>query len=149
MRKFCDLKGKEYSISLTVGSFRDFKDLIDVDLLSMSDAELAKTFEDIVTVIDLIYVSVKDQCDDAGISDRDFGYRLEGDSLDAAVEAFARAYADFSPPSKRKALHKFMDATKSVRDRAFAAMAEKAKELQSKSLEEIGEIFSSQQESVD
>ena len=122
MRQFKDMHGREYNIILTLRTFKKFRDVLGIDMLTFSDQQMIDLSEDPIRMIDMIYVAIREQCDAANITDTQFGESLQSEEATAAVMAFFRAYADFCPRVKRDALNKYLDAAEAMQAKQEAAM---------------------------
>lgn len=116
MRKFTDLKDREWTIDLTVLSVRDVYTATDVLLTGLwaDDGKLmAELSTNVLKLVDVLYVLCRKQAETAGVSEDEFAESLGGDSLGEAGEALVRATADFfTSPEQRAALHLAMDKMK-------------------------------------
>lgn len=107
MKTFRDNQGNEWTIDLNVGACRRLKDRLDLDLLSSDDRvfgdQLQRLSEDIVLLVDALYVLVEPQCRERGLSDEQFAERMGGEAIESACDALAEALADFfQNPNKRR-----------------------------------------------
>ena len=109
-KKFKDTAGREYKIKVTIPKLRWIRDEIDVDLgQRQAFIELSNNPIDLVNVL---YMLVKEQCDEYKISDVEFGESLDGDTLEKAWEAFGESYLSFCPSHRAEALRAMMAASK-------------------------------------
>lgn len=98
MKTFKDNNGRQWQLELTFDSAKRVRDLLDVNLLAPEQGQpplLTKLGTDEILLCDVIYVLVKPQADEAGISDVQFGQALGGDAICNAVNAFYDELMDF------------------------------------------------------
>ncbi len=91
MAIFKDEKDRSWSIDLTIGAVRKVQKLLSVNLLDLESGKpplLTRLGTDLMLLVDVIYVLVKDQTDKANVSDEEFGLALNGEAASAAQEAF-------------------------------------------------------------
>lgn len=105
MYSFEDLEGREWKLSVTIGSVRQVKETLGVDLLEFPEV-LEKLSGDIYTLCNVLYVLIKPQADKLNVSDVDFGYALGGDVLEKAVDALLNEMINFFPQRRRDLLMK-------------------------------------------
>jgi len=123
-------------MTLNVYAVKKVRDSLGVDLLDLGGADqpgnglLYRLIADPVLLVDVLYVVCKDQADQAGVTDVQFGQAMAGDVIDAATKALLEELADFTPsPRDRARARKVIDATWNLIDRAqdlLDAKAEKA-----------------------
>jgi len=129
MRSFKDNANRTWTITLNVYAVKKVRDLLNVDLLDLSDSGgdeakpdnglLYRLIADPVLLVDVLYVICKDQADGANVTDEQFGRAMAGDVIDAATRAFLEELADFTPsPRDRARARKVIDATWKLIDRA-------------------------------
>ena len=107
MKKFTDSVGREWKIEINIASIRRVRDLLGVDLMQSLDGKfLQELSKDIIKMVDIIYVLIKPQADSLKpkLLDTGFGAGLDGDAVDAAVNAFLDELVNFSPKQKRTLL---------------------------------------------
>jgi len=91
MKVFKDEIGREWTLSLTIGSARKVRDLLQVNLLELDKGEpplITRLGTDLILIVDILYVLVKDQADRLTITDEQFGCSLNGDAFMRAQGAF-------------------------------------------------------------
>ena len=110
MHKFKDNNGKEWCLSLTVGSVRRVRDIAGVDLLDSSEnGGLIKIATDPIALTDAIYAACKPDADAAGVSQDQFCDAMFGDCIEQATAAMIEAVTDFIPnPKDRENLRALM-----------------------------------------
>lgn len=110
MRSFTDLAGRRWSISLNVTAAKRVRDLCGVNLLAVIDKPelLAELSDDVIQLVDVLYVLCKPQCDAEGVTDEQFGESLGGEVIDNATSAFLTALVDFFPGARRAVLAKIV-----------------------------------------
>jgi len=135
MRNFKDNADRTWTLTLNVYTVKKVRDLLDVDLLDLSDSGDAKDgnsllyrlIADPVLLVDVLYVVCKEQADGASVTDEQFGRAMAGDAIDAATRALLEELADFTPsPRDRARARKVIDATWKLIDRAQDVLDAKA-----------------------
>lgn len=106
MSQFKDANGRTWTLNVHVGSIKRTRDATGVDITKLYGEDAAKVFADIVLTVNVLYMLVKPQADEAGISDEQFGEGLVGDAIERAHDALMDAVADFFPSSTRPLLVK-------------------------------------------
>ena len=121
MRQFKDSADRTWELSVTVGTIRRVRDLVHVDLMELIGGDeggnpelLTRLAADPVLLVDVLYAICKPQCDQAGVSDVEFGESLLGDAIDHATTALLEAIVDFFPSGRRPALTTILERAKTV-----------------------------------
>lgn len=109
MQHFTDTSGHKWGLDVTFSAIKRIKMLTDVDLVGDRNA-LMETMSDDIQMVDVVYSICKPEADQLGITDVDFGERLDGETAQKAREAFADAMVDFTHPDRREALSAGIDA---------------------------------------
>jgi len=91
MRTFKDTAGHSWEVKLTVGKLLAVKQNMGVNLLDHPD----QIPDDIPTLMDLLWFTCIDEAKALGLSDIQFGERLDGGALADAVDAWMEEWADF------------------------------------------------------
>lgn len=120
MASFTDNAGQQWTVEATPDGLRRVREYLGLNLIAMARepglVRFSRTVGDIETVINVVYVLVKDRADAIGISDEEFGLRLvrpDPSVIDAAALALAEAITGFVTDRKaRKALDKLIDDTR-------------------------------------
>jgi hypothetical protein len=114
VKTFTDSTGQKWDLSVRFAAVRRVKDMLGLNLLSLVEDKLkplGELLSDPCRLVDVLYVLVKPQADAAGLSDVDFGERLDGESLEAAADAFLAELFNFFPDRRaREALRKLREA---------------------------------------
>jgi hypothetical protein len=91
MRHFTDIAGDRWKVDVTVGSL--------LDIQSQLGYDLADSIESIpgglAGQVSLLAVLCSKQIEERGLSERDFAYRLAGESFASAIDCLMRELADF------------------------------------------------------
>lgn len=103
MVSFKDNNGREWHLTANVPIARKIKEQLGVDILRTQKA-LETLSEDPITLVDVLWLMVKDQAEAQQVTSDDFGASLFGESIGAAIDAFVEALVLFSPPRKQKIL---------------------------------------------
>lgn len=138
MRQFVDNAGRTWVIQIHAYAVKELRDLLDVDLYGLIDDNLqplGKLLGDPIKLVDVIYCLCSDQAEKAGVTDRDFGRAMAGDSIEKAADAFVEELTDFFPNAQVRAnLRKALETILIIRNRL---MAEANKELEQLNIEEL------------
>jgi hypothetical protein len=71
---------------------------------------MGQLLDDPVRFVNVLYVLVREQCEQRGVTDEQFGESLYGDALWGAIKAFEECLISFCPsPSQRAALAAWRD----------------------------------------
>lgn len=135
MHLFKDSKGNEWDVSINVGSARDVKSLLDISLYELIDdgvKGLGALLADPSRLVDVLYVLCRGQCKERGISDEDFGRAFNGDTLEAAADAFTEELVDFFRPAARPAMRKMLAKGKEIGQLQLAEMDQRLDSLDMK-----------------
>lgn len=102
MASFTDDKGREWCVSLNINKARALRERLNVNILNTEGLDILA--QDVVLLVDVIYVLCEDQLKARNVSDVEFGESLSGMSLQSASDALIEAILDFSPPRQQKVL---------------------------------------------
>jgi hypothetical protein len=95
MQIFTDDQGQTWTLAINVGALKRQKAMLpDLDLLNMDPPLAAKLAVDPFLLCDVLFVLLKPQADELGITDVQFGERM-GLSLGSAIKAFWQDLSDF------------------------------------------------------
>jgi hypothetical protein len=133
MQKFKDLLGREWELSITIGSVRQVKEHTGIDLLDFPDV-LQQLAADIIGLCNVLFILVKPQADKAGVSDEDFGYALGGQVIEDASEALVDELIAFFPQRRRELLMQIKTKTAEYQE---AQLQKAKKQIESLDLEKI------------
>lgn len=124
-RRFEDTEGRSWLLDLNVATIEAVRKETGCDLLN----DIQKTYEELSSnlrlFVDVLYVVVKPQCDDKGISDEEFGRGLSGDVLDHASQILLEAIIDFFPKHQRAATRMMLAKLEETALRAEKTMIDK------------------------
>jgi len=98
MHNFEDNEGSRWTLSLTFGSARRVKALLDVDLLDPCAGELpllTRLGTEIRLLCDVIFALIKPQADELGVTDEQWAAAMGGDAILSAHRAFYDELSDF------------------------------------------------------
>ncbi len=100
-----DREGRRWSVTITVGTLKRVKELVEVNLLDVFDGVLLNRLaDDPVLLANTLYAVCKPQADERGIDDLAFGELLVGDTIEAAAQALVLGLSLFFPQQRRAAL---------------------------------------------
>ena len=97
MAAFKDMNGKEWFVSINVSAVKVVLERTGYNLMRVLGTDaVTKLSQDLISVVDILYILCQEQAEKAGITDEDFGKALGGFSLGHAVNAFLEALVNFS-----------------------------------------------------
>ena len=103
MATFTDDRGRTWIVTLNLRTAKTVKQKNDFDFLGDGkEHPILRLAGDMALLGDVLWTLCEQQARERGITEQDFGEAIAGDSLDAAVNALAEAYSDFSPNPKRR-----------------------------------------------
>lgn len=105
-KQFTDIEGRVYTVKVTIPRLRWIRDEIDVDLGKRT--EFIQLSTNPIDLVNVLYMLVKEQADGYELTDVQFGESLDGDTLQAAWEAFGESYLSFCPSHHAKILRQLM-----------------------------------------
>ena len=73
-------------------------------------------------MVNLVWVCVEDQANRLGVTPREFGRRLDGNSIEKAIEAFMESYTDFFchlQPARGEAIREIWKQGKALEERTL------------------------------
>ena len=124
MHSFKDNSQRDWEVTIHVAAVKRIRALLGIDLYGLVDdgfQSLASLVSDPVRLADVLYCLCKEQADQLGVSDEDFGRGLAGDAITEAADAFVEELIDFFPDARARAgLRKAIDAGRKVRDRVLS-----------------------------
>lgn len=127
MKSFKDSNGRAWNIAITTDAIKRVRSLCGLDLLAIVEdgcKVLARLSEDLVTLVDVLYVVCRPEADAAGITDEQFGRALSGDSIQEGFDALTEAIADFFPAPRRTLLKSLIGKVREVGDQLHRAAGE-------------------------
>ena len=102
MASFKDTEGRKWTVQITVLACKRVRDELGVDLVNPNVMEtVSEIAGDLIRSIDILYLICKDQAEERGLSDEDFGRSLAGEVVEQAIVALVESLADFSPNPKQ------------------------------------------------
>jgi len=103
MAIFRDSAGREWNVTLNLGTAKLVKKAHGFDFLGDGkEHPILRLAGDMELLGNVLWTLCERQARERNITEQDFGEAIAGDSLDAAVNALAEAYSDFSPNPKRR-----------------------------------------------
>lgn len=114
MHTFTDGAGREWPITINLGTMMRLKDEAQIDLLDLvrtpegSDVPplFARLEDDVPFLATLLWQLLRPEADKRGITNAQFWEGLAGDPIGAAVDALLEELADFFRSGKRQVLKK-------------------------------------------
>lgn len=143
-RTFTDAEGREYTVRFGFKQIVDVRTRLDFDLaklLADDMRRLKELTEDVVLMINVLYVMVGDQHQ---LTAEEFGEAMRGDALQEGSQALFDAFVDFCPSQQRKMLRAMLAAGNSLQQKTEGLMEEVSAIVQTASLSEMtsGELDS-------
>ncbi len=118
MRTFTDNAGREWRLSLNIAEAKRVRDSLAFDLFDVGTS-IKRLSMDPILLCDVIYVLCREQADERGVSDEDFGRAMAGDAIAAATDALLEEYVDFCPsPRDRANLRRAIETSEFARAKA-------------------------------
>jgi len=119
MGKFVDSQGRDWTLAVDIVGVKRVKNAVGVDLLSDVEAAQKQLADDVVLLVDVLYLLVKPQADERKVSDEDFGRSLKGEPIENATLVLMQEIADFFPPRKRAALRMLLEKSQVLEEKAL------------------------------
>ncbi len=130
MKIIKDLKGREWKLSITVGSVKRVDSELNLNIYKVADKDFLKTIiEDPIKFIDMLFVLVEDQAKELDVDDIEFGKSFDGDAIAKSVNLFLEELVNFFPPSKRESLKKALAMTMEMTEKTGREMLKKLDEF--------------------
>lgn len=125
MRTFKDSQDREWTIDLNIASVRALREraarvdsLKNVDMLDYAGVLLSVS--DPFFAADLLFETVRDQAEERGVSEEDFGASLRGKILFDAIAEWSAEYLDFFPePTAREKAQALVEKSAKARELLF------------------------------
>lgn len=114
MASFTDDKGREWCVSLNINKARALRERLNVNILNAEGLDLLA--QDVVLLVDVLYVLCEDQLKAREVNDLEFGESLSGMTLQSASDALIEALLDFSPPRQQKVLRQLHQASMTLHE---------------------------------
>jgi hypothetical protein len=111
MATFTDNAGRGWLVSIDTRQLRRVREATSFELGRLLDDGMRRLNEigtDPELLCRVLFVLVGDQAGRVGVSEDQFFAGIGGDSLEAAFDAFLKAFADFCPSRRRALLLVFM-----------------------------------------
>lgn len=124
MHKFRDNAEREWIVELDGYQLKKLKQS-PLNFDARDHESILRAANDPVLLCDVLYLLCEDQAKDRGLSDRDFGRSLRGDTIDLATEAYIEETIDFFPQRLRQALRTTISKTRETLDTAASLATEK------------------------
>lgn len=118
MKSFTDTKGQVWELTINFGQIKRVRGLLEVNLHGLFDDQakpLAKLLDDPFTLMNVLYVLLKDQAEKLNISDEQFPYLFDGETFHAAADCLVEELIDFFHDRQgRQALRKLIEKSKEL-----------------------------------
>ena len=109
INKFTDAAQREWTLKLTVGSLRQIREHLAIDLTDVLEPEsvlLDTLSRDVVKVFDIISILISDQMISKGVTAESMGDAVTGDVIAEASAALIEAILDFFPSGKTQLIRR-------------------------------------------
>ena len=127
-RNFADSKGRTWVLDLNVTVIDQVRTETDQNLYDLVDRTYVEKLEkEPRLLVQIIWCLIEDQVpnqEPVCESPEDFGKSLGGDSLEDATIALLRAFADFCPRARRRALLKAIEKPGEAQEKAASGLIE-------------------------
>jgi hypothetical protein len=111
MPSFKDTNGREWLVTLNVAQVKRVRERLNINLADLQEGNLLTRLADPVTLVDVLFVLVQPQAEEASVTDEQFAAALGGDTLSAASTALLEALCGFFPQPTRLMLRKVLAQT--------------------------------------
>lgn len=102
MATFKDNEKRDWLVAVTVEDIKQVRARLDgLDLADVYSDTLNRLADDPVLLVDVLWVLCEEQAKTAGVTDRQFGRAMAGDSIVNATTALVEAVTDFSHGQKK------------------------------------------------
>lgn len=122
MHSFADSNGLTWDVAIDTEAIKAVRSRLSVDLLTLgrSPQAIAEFADDLVRVVDCLYVLCEQQAIDRGLTDQEFGRSFRADTIRAALEAFLEEWIDFflDPPGQA-VMRRLFAQTQAMREAAL------------------------------
>jgi hypothetical protein len=136
MPSFTDDKGREWHVSLNINKARAIRERLGVNILNVEGLDTLA--QDVVLLVDVLFLLCEDQLRARGVNDLEFGESLSGMSLQSGSDAMIQALLDFSPPRQQKVLRQLHQTWVTLHD----MLAGQVTEIQEKQLKKAMALMS-------
>ena len=149
MQTFTDIHGRKWTVSITVGTVKRVKTMLNIDMIGDIEGFL-KQIQDIMTRCDVLYVVCKEEADKLGITDEQFACCLAGSALRDAYNALIEAYMAFIPdPEAAAKLRVVQEKYDVVGDKILALIDKKMPQISQKMDEDIAIVLAEIENQID
>lgn len=127
--QFIDSKGRKWDATVDVPTVKTIRNTLKVDLMDLLNGKpdaLVQLIDDPILLVDALYLICREQCQEKGINDEEFGRGLVGEGIDNAVDAFLVGVTYFFPKGRRavalEVVRKIGESMDRVTTKALAAL---------------------------
>lgn len=117
MKTFKDNQGRQWQVSVTVGSVKRVRGEVEVDLLKLGDGDknlIGRLTGDPCLLVDVLYSLCRPQADALGVTADQFADAMAGDAVEAATMALLGDIADFFPSGRREVMNKLVGKVREI-----------------------------------
>jgi hypothetical protein len=129
MPSFKDTNGREWLVTLNVAQVKRVRERLGLNLADLHQGNLLVRLADPVTLVDVLFVLVQPQAEEASVTDEQFASALGGDTLSSASTALLEALCDFFPQPTRLMLRKVLAQTQTRQADAVTKIENEGDEL--------------------
>ncbi|MGN0872656.1 MAG: hypothetical protein ACI4UV_15830 [Victivallales bacterium] len=125
MRTFKDNEGREWTVSMNVGSVKRIRDMAKVDIFGSGLQSFVETVtENPVMLVDVLYAAIQPQAEKREISGEAFAEAIAGDVIETASSVLLAEIVDFFPKAKRNILKRILETSQEVEAKMNSRLAE-------------------------
>lgn len=142
--EFKDTEGRTWRLSIVVGDLKRCRESVGVELGKLVGDKLTglmELVEDPEKFVGVLWVLIEKQAKEKSVTPEMFGESLGGDALEAAVDAFVGALADFSPSASRKLLREWAKTKKEFEEKATDRAVKRMNEAMPATLDRLDETL--------
>ena len=106
MKTFRDILGDEWKVEINIGQMRRMEErakFYGLGFVITAPEDVITRIQDPFALADFLYIAVEPQAEERGISSKEFGYRLAGDTIAQAKAALVEEYTGFFPNESQRA----------------------------------------------
>ena len=120
MRTFQDCEGREWKLSVNLGSARRVKEQYGIDLLGFDERLIGRLSSEMVLMADVVFLLIEQQAKGRDIDREAFFDALDGTALESAKDALIDATVDYLPAGRQEKVRKALAKIKELDDRLIA-----------------------------
>ena len=102
MRTFTDASEKIWTVDINVGSINRVKEILEIDLGTVTDATLRRLATDPSLLVSVLFQICEQQATAQGVTAEQFARGFKGDAIERATEALIQEIIDFTPGTQQR-----------------------------------------------